>query len=300
MRMVAPLKREKNMREFRNKVAVITGGASGIGRGIAERCGQEGMKVVLADVNEADLRRTESELVSAGATVIGVRTDVSKRGDIEALARRTLDAFGAVHLLVNNAGVVAGTSPWESTWNAWEWVMGVNLWGVIYGVKVFTPIMLAQNTACHIVNTSSAAGLVAYVPNAPYHVTKHAIVALSENLYVALAQRNALVKVSVLCPGFVNTRIIDSARNRPLELQDDPLEITSAPQANLDAAKAAIEAGMSPRELADRVFRAIREERFYVLTHPEEIPFARERIENMLGGNNPINPYEALGTPTIE
>src|SRR5208337_3093775 len=121
--------------------------------------------------------------------------------------QKTLDAFGAAHVLVNNAGVGAGSSPWESTWNDWEWVIGVNLWGAINGVKVFTPIMLAQNTECHIVNTASAAGLSAFVPVAPYQITKHAIVALSENLSVSLAQRKALVKVSVLCPGFVKTRI---------------------------------------------------------------------------------------------
>jgi len=146
------------MREFKGKVAVITGAASGIGRAIAERCVNEGMKVVLADIDEVNLAKAETELKTRNGTVLGVRTDVSKRRDVELLARQALDAFGQVHLLFNNAGVAAGGTPWEATWNDWDWVIGVNLWGVIHGVKVFTPLMLAQNTECHIVNTSSGAG----------------------------------------------------------------------------------------------------------------------------------------------
>jgi NAD(P)-dependent dehydrogenase (short-subunit alcohol dehydrogenase family) len=170
------------MKEFKGRVAVITGAASGIGRAIAERCVREGMNVVLADVDEADLARAETELKAAGGTVLGVRTDVSKRSDVEQLARRALDAFGQVHLLFNNAGVGAGGAPWEATWNDWEWVIGVNLWGAIHGVKVFTPLMLAQNTECHIINTSSAAGLAVGGSSGPYSVTKHAVVALSERI----------------------------------------------------------------------------------------------------------------------
>ena len=192
------------MKEFKGKVAVITGAASGIGRGIAERCVAEGMKVVLADIDEADLTKAEAELKTQGGTVLGVRTDVSKRSDVELLARQALDAFGQVHLLFNNAGVGAGGAPWEATWNDWEWVIGVNLWGVIHGVKVFTPLMLAQNTECHIINTSSTAGLVVGSFSAPYSVTKHAVVALSESLYLTLQQRNSLVKVSVLCLSLIH------------------------------------------------------------------------------------------------
>ena len=137
--------------------------------------------------------------------MLRVKTDVSKRDDVELLADQALAAFGHVHLLFNNAGVGAGGAPWEATWNDWEWVIGVNLWGVIHGVKVFTPLMLAQKTECHIVNTSSTAGLIAGGLSAPYSVTKHAVVALSESLYLTLQHRNSLLKVSVLCPGLVRT-----------------------------------------------------------------------------------------------
>lgn len=169
------------MKEFKGKVAVVTGAASGIGRGIAERCVSEGMKVVLADIDEANLNQAETELKAQGGIVRGIKTDVSKRSDVELLARHVLDAFSQVHLLFNNAGVAAGGAPWEATWNDWKWVIDVNLWGVIHGVKVFTPLMLAQNTECHIINTSSMAGLIAGGGSAPYAVTKHAVIALSES-----------------------------------------------------------------------------------------------------------------------
>lgn len=275
------------MKEFKGKVAVITGAASGIGRGIAERCVREGMKVVLAGINEANLIKVEAELKASGGTVVSVQTDVAKRKDVEALARSTLDAFGGVHLLVNNAGVDAGMSPWEATWDDWEWVVGVNLWGVIHGVKVFTPLMLAQNTECHIVNTASIGGLVAGYPGAPYAVTKHAVVALSESLHLALERRRAPVKVSVLCPGAVRTNILDSERNRPVGLRNETVEITPEMQAFADFMKAQIDAGMSPLQVADHVFKAIEEERFYILTHPELMPMIQLRMDSIMGGDNP-------------
>ena len=283
------------MKEFKEKVAVITGGASGIGLGIAERCVQEGMKVVLADINPTDLAEAEASLKARGGAVLSVRTDVAKRSDVETLAKKALDTFGTVHLLVNNAGVAAGSNPWEATWNDWEWVMGVNLWGVIHGVKIFTPIMLAQNTDSHIVNTSSGAGLMGYYPAVCYSVTKHAVVALSENLSVSLAQRNAPVKVSVLCPGFVKTRIMTCERNRPASLQNEPAPLSPAGAAFLNYMNTAIETGMSCSELADHVFRAIREERFYILPAPEVKALVQERMEGILKEINPRNPFEAMG-----
>jgi NAD(P)-dependent dehydrogenase (short-subunit alcohol dehydrogenase family) len=278
------------MQEFKGKIAVITGAASGIGRGIAERCIREGMKVVLADIDEADLAKAEAELRSQGGTVLRVRTDVSKRSDVELLAQKALDAFGEVHLLFNNAGVGAGGAPWEATWNDWEWVIGVNLWGVIHGVKVFTPLMLAQNTECHIINTSSSAGLVVGGGSAPYSVTKHAVVALSESLYLALEQRKALVKVSVLCPGLVRTNIANAERNRPVELRDEPVPMTPERQAGLAAFKAALAASMAPNQVADVVFDAIKKDRFYILSDPEWIEVIQLRTDKLLRMENPQSP----------
>jgi NAD(P)-dependent dehydrogenase (short-subunit alcohol dehydrogenase family) len=278
------------MKEFKGKVAVITGAASGIGRGIAERCVREGMKVVLADIEESTLTKAESELKTSGGTVLGVRTDVSKRSDVELLARQALQAFGQVHLLFNNAGVAAGGTPWEATWNDWQWVINVNLWGVIHGVKVFTPLMLRQNTECHIINTSSAAGLIVGSTSAPYAVTKHAVVALSESLYLTLQQRKSLVHVSVLCPGLVRTDIINAERNRPVELRNEPVTMTPEMQAGLAAFKATMEASMLPLEVADVVFDAIKKEQFYILPHPEWTEVIQLRTDKLLRMENPQNP----------
>ena len=282
------------MKEFKGRVAVITGAASGIGRGIAERCVSEGMKVVLADIDEANLTKAETELKTAGGTVLGVRTDVSKGSDVELLARQALDAFGQVHLLFNNAGVAAGGAPWEATWNDWEWVIGVNLWGVIHGVKVFTPLMLAQNTECHIINTSSAAGLIVGGASAPYAVTKHAVVALSESLYLTLQQRNSLVKVSVLCPGLVRTNIANAERNRPAGLRNEPVTMTPEMQAGLAAFKATMETSMPPLQVADVVFGAIKKEQFYILTHPEWTEVIQLRTDKLLRMENPQSPVATI------
>jgi len=282
------------VKEFKGKVAVITGAASGIGRAIAERCVGEGMKVVLADIDSARLAVGEAELKNLGGTVLGVRSDVAKRSDVEELARRTLESFGQVHLLVNNAGVGAGGSPWEATWNDWEWVIGVDLWGVIHGVKVFAPLMLAQNVEGHIVNTASAAGLVVGGGSAPYAATKHAVVALSESLYLTLQRRAALVKVSVLCPGLVRTNIVDAERNRPEKLKNPPVEMTPELQAGLKAFKAAFDGALPPSQVADSVFAAIRDERFYILTHPEWMEVIRMRTESLLRMENPRDPTAAI------
>lgn len=283
------------MRDFKGKVAVITGAASGIGRGITERCVQAGMRVVLADIEEASLAKAESELRALGGDVLSHKTDVSKRSEVEMLARRALDAFGQVHLLFNNAGVAAGGAPWEATWNDWEWVIGVNLWGVIHGVKVFTPLMLAQNTECHIVNTASAAGVIVGGGSAPYSVTKHAVVALSESLYLTLQQRNSLVKVSVLCPGLVRTNIVDAERTRPAALHNEPVEMTPAMQAGRAALKAAMEASMPPLEVADIVFAAIEKQQFYILTHPEWTEVIQLRTDKLLRMENPQDPLPTIG-----
>jgi NAD(P)-dependent dehydrogenase (short-subunit alcohol dehydrogenase family) len=226
--------------------------------------------------------------------VLAVKTDVSKRSDVEDLARRAFDTFGQVHLLFNNAGVAAGGAAWEATWNDWEWVIGVNLWGVLHGVKVFTPLMQAQNTECHIINTSSSAGLIVGNLSAPYSVTKHAVVALSESMYLALQQRNSMVKVSVLCPGMVRTNIAEVERYRPAEMRNEPVELTPERHAGLAAFRAAMEASMAPAQVADIVFDAIESERFYILTHPEWKEVIQLRTDRLLRMENPLNPTATI------
>lgn len=275
------------MKEFAGKVAVITGAASGIGRAVAEKCVYLGIKVVLADIDQAALTNAETELKAIGGEVLSVTTDVSKRNDVESLARQAFAAFGGVHLLFNNAGVAAGGAPWEATWKDWEWVIGVNLWGVIHGVKVFTPLLLAQNTECHIVNTASTAGLTVGSFSAPYAVTKHAVVALSESLYLTLQKQNSLVKASVLCPGLVRTSIGKCDSHRPAELRDEPVLLSPEMQAGRAAFEALMAASTPPAEVAEAVFDAIRKEQFYILTHPEWLDVIRLRTSKLLAMENP-------------
>jgi len=276
------------MKEFTDKVAVITGAANGIGYGIAERCAQLGMRVVLSGINAENLAVAEKKLKPTGADLLTVRADVSKRDDVQALAQKTLDTFGAVHLLVNNAGVGAGTTVWESTWDDWEWVLEVNLWGVIYGVKVFLPIMLEQDVEAYIVNVASIAGLLPYHPSAPYQVTKHAVVGLTENLHHTLLERNSKVKASVLCPGWVKTAILKSDRNRPPELQNKPgsmINRSAAVKAYREM-QDALASGISIEEVADHLFKAIEAEQFYVLTDQKHLSDIRKRMENILEQKN--------------
>jgi NAD(P)-dependent dehydrogenase (short-subunit alcohol dehydrogenase family) len=279
------------MKVFKDKVAVITGAASGIGRAIAERCAQEGMKIVLADIEEEALFKAETQMKAGGAAVLAVPTDVSRGGDVEALAWKALDAFKAVHLLCNNAGVGPLTSILGSTVADWEWVMGANLWSVIHGVRVFVPIMLEQEADCHIVNTASRAGLICGPTLGVYRVTKHGVVALSETLYHELRERGARIMVSVLCPSFVDTQILDSERNRPLELRNDPVRANSPEKEALEKKiRQAMKTAISSRKVADLVFDAVEEQRFYVFPHPELKDLVRLRMEDILLERNPSSP----------
>ena len=277
------------MKEFKDKVAVITGAASGIGRALADRCVQEGMKAVLADVEAEPLATAEASLKASGATVLAVQTDVSQVRDVEALAQKTMEAFGAVHVLCNNAGVGTEAAVWESTLAEWEWIVGVNLWGVVHGVRVFVPLMLAQDAECHIVNTASMAGLISGPGLGAYKVTKHGVVSLSETLHHELAERGAKVKVSVLCPGIVNTRIMESARNRPGDLPPTGPR-GPASEERWEALRRLVPAGMPAAQVADAVFEALRKDRFYILTHPEGKEAVRTRMEDILQERNPTPP----------
>jgi NAD(P)-dependent dehydrogenase (short-subunit alcohol dehydrogenase family) len=279
------------MKDFQGKVAVVTGAASGIGRALAEKSAHLGMKVVLADVEANALKQTEEELKARGADVLIVQTDVSKAKDVEALAEKAFDIYGAVHLLFNNAGVGGGTTVWESSLADWQWVLGVNLWGVIYGVHYFVPRMLAQGSEGHIVNTASSAGLIASSGLGIYKVSKHGIVTLSETLALELGQRGANIKVSVLCPEWVNTRIMDSERNRPAELQNAPeQQVSPETEAAIQAVRQVVQnTGIPASQVADTVFDAIREERFYILTHPSTKFGVQLRMEAILHDRMPTD-----------
>jgi NAD(P)-dependent dehydrogenase (short-subunit alcohol dehydrogenase family) len=222
--------------------------------------------------------------------VIGIRTDVSRAHDVERLAEKTLATFGGVHLLCNNAGVGPGGVVWESTVADWEWVLGVNLWGVIHGVRVFLPIMLRQDADCHVVNTASVAGLLS-VPNMGiYCVSKHAVVTLTECLYHDLAQRSARIGVSLLCPAYVPTGIIDSERNRPALLRNTQRVKTPEELAREEVMRKAVLSGkISAERVAEMVLDAVQTNRFYILTHPKIKGAIQMRMEDILEERSPTD-----------
>lgn len=278
------------MQDFKNKVAVITGAASGIGRALAEQSAREGMKVVLADVEGAALAEAADALRQTGAKILPVVTDVSRAADVHTLADRAWSEFGGVHLLCNNAGVAGRSCLWEAPLADWEWVVGVNLWGVIHGVHAFVPRMLEQPDEGHIVNTASVAGLISVPGLAIYNVTKHAVVTLSETLLHELTERQARIGVSVLCPSYVNTRLDEAERNRPAHLPAPPPADAAAAQALGEGIRHRLRSGLSPQRVAEIVFAGIRERRFYLFTHPESKELMRQRFAEILEEHNPTRP----------
>ncbi|MGA9723493.1 MAG: SDR family NAD(P)-dependent oxidoreductase [Candidatus Binatus sp.] len=275
------------MEDLKGKTAVVTGAASGIGKALAAKCCVEGMNVVLADVEEATLAKTRAELEQGGRKVISVVTDVSQPSALDELARRTLDAFGGVELLFNNAGVGAGSTVWQSTLEDWTWVMGVNLWGVIHGIRTFVPIMLKQNRPAHIVNTASIAGLMRGHNSAPYAVTKHAVVALTEHLALEFARTRAPIKTSALCPSWVKTRIKESGRNRPASLLNKT-ERESPPTPEMlkrwkKKLQDFVRSATPPTEIADVVFEeGIRQGKLYIVPHKETARYIKNRFEGIM------------------
>ena len=273
------------MESMAGKTAVVTGAASGIGRALVDECIAEGMNVVLADVEDRALDAAMASLAAVSSRVTAVRVNVADPQQVESLATQAVERFGNIHLLLNNAGVGAGTTIWDSTLEDWTWVMGVNLWGVIHGIRSFVPRMLAHGEPGYIVNTASTAGLTRSHLSASYGVTKHAVVALSEQLAAELERVGSNLHAAVLCPSWVNTRINESGRNRPAELANTtPLpEPTSEMHKRWEDMQAVVAAATPASEIARFTFDGLKTGKFYLLPHPESFEWVRARfraIEN--------------------
>jgi NAD(P)-dependent dehydrogenase (short-subunit alcohol dehydrogenase family) len=275
------------VREFKDRVAVVTGAASGIGRALAERFAAEGMKVVMADIEAEALDRAAATVRATAPAVLATRVDVSRAEDVERLARETYAAFGAAHVVCNNAGVAVIGAVHEHSLADWQWVLGVNLWGVIHGVRAFVPRMLAGGDEGHIVNTASMAGLTTAPFMSVYDVTKHGVVALSESMYKEFEMTGAPLGVSVVCPGLIDTNIMRSSRNRPAELAE---EGKAGPMAQAFGQGLAdrLTTGYPPSEVAEQVVRGIRNRRFYIVpAQPEVRQFATVRAQDIIELRNP-------------
>lgn len=268
------------MKDFKGRVAVVTGAASGIGLATASRFAAEGMSVVMADIQEDALDAAVASLRGAGHEVIGVRTDVSRYEQIENLAARAMEAYGKVNIVHNNAGVVRAGALDQLTLEDWQWVLGVDLWSVIYGIKVFLPLLKEAGEG-HIVNTASIAGLQAAANIGPYSVAKFGVVAITETLKLELEAAGSPLGASVLCPGAVQTRICESDRNR--ELTGVAQGVASeAEQAFRDLAGPLVDAGLAPDTVADMVLAAISNNDFWILTHPEWKNVMQQRVAGLM------------------
>ena len=275
------------MNNFRGRVAVVTGAASGIGLALTERFVAEGMKVVMADIEARTLATASERLRRDGAAVLPLRVDVSQPGDVERLADETYNAFGAAHVVCNNAGVAVIGAIHEHTLADWQWVINVNLWGVIHGVRVFLPRMLAGGDEGHFVNTASMAGLTTAPFMSVYDVTKHGVVALSESMYKELALSGAPIGVSVVCPGLIDTNIMRSSRNRPESLAEEGKAGPMA-QAFGQSLSDRLAGGYPPSEVANQVVAGIREGRFYIVpAQPDVKSNIAIRVNDLLELRNP-------------
>ena len=286
------------MNQLKGRTAVITGAASGFGLECARIAAREGMNVVMADVQPDALQLSTHEIEGLGAQVMPYRLDVSQPEQVQALAEATKARFGAPHFVFNNAGVGSGGLVWENSLKDWQWVLGVNLWGVVNGVRSFTPMMLEAATADptyqgHIVNTASMAGLLNPPNMGIYNVSKHAVVALSETLYQDLALVTEQVHAHVLCPYFVPTGIHASHRNRPDAMKDaDARPTRSQLIAQAMSEKAVTSGKVTAADVAAQVFAAMRENRFYIYSHPKALGNVQTRLEDVVQGRNPTDPFK--------
>jgi NAD(P)-dependent dehydrogenase (short-subunit alcohol dehydrogenase family) len=275
------------VQSLKGKVAVVTGAGSGIGKALALRFADEGANVVLADVQEDALISAVAEVRDRGVEALEVLTDVSQFESVEAMAEAALERFGTVHVLCNNAGVGGGGRVANQQLVDWQWVLGVNLWGVIHGIHAFLPILEANGEEGHIVNTASVAGLVAGPGIGPYNASKFGVVAISETLYHELGATGSKVGVSVLCPGYVRTNIATSQRNRPQHLRRESKAPSEARANNADIASG-VSTGMEPANVAEQVLHAIRANRFWIVTHPELLATVKQRNDLLAELRNPL------------
>ena len=279
------------MQEFAGKTAIVTGGASGIGRAMAEKFAAARMNVVLADIEEDALKAAVADMQGRQLQVMGTVTNTMRRESIDEAFEKAIAEYGNIHILCNNAGIAAGTGDraiWEVSDQDWEWTLGVNFYGVLYGLQVAVPHMLGHDEPSHIVNTASLAGLMP--GRGPYGVSKHAVVALTESLYRDLKDRNTNIGASVLCPGFVNTNIHAAERNRPTGLKRD----VSLDESRMQMMKSQLERGKTPEEVADIVFQSIKDDSLYILPHPAWDELVLSRAETILarGGLMTWSPEE--------
>ena len=277
------------------KVAVVTGGASGIGFALADRFATAGMRVVLADVDEAGLATAAEKIGGRGVDTLTVVTDVSSEASVQALAAATVERFGTAHVVCNNAGVMSSADPWFGPLSPWEWVMGVNFWGVVHGVRAFLPLLVGQGEG-HIVNTASIAGLYPGF-GASYDASKHAVVAITEDLYLNMQQAGLPIGVSVLCPGWVRTNILDADRNWPDALGAEPPAQLGA-DIVIGHVRRVIDEGTPPAVVADLVGDAVEGDRFWVLPHPEFVEVAVDRWHDIAEHLNPRTDRQTPGLPS--